>query len=126
LTAKGSLSLILTFSSLAGTGVILSLVYLSPAKIGPISVTVWFVGLLMALSGLLTLGLYWLKQRLLGQIEQASPRLMANTYRQGFLLAGWVVAILALSSLRQLNLRDAILTLILLGLAELFFRTKAA
>jgi hypothetical protein len=118
----GRLSLLVLWSAGSGVVLLLSLVVTSPAKIGPIGVTLWFVLLLLNLSGLLTLGLYALKSFL--RVHTAGSERLRYSSRQGLLLAGWVTSVLALSSLRQFNLRDAILLGLLLAIVELYVRFR--
>jgi hypothetical protein len=93
-----------------------------PASIGPNWVTLWFLGFMLSLSGLFGLILFGLKRFLLPEL---APRpLWYASLRQGFLAASWVTIVLALSSLRQLTLRDGFLTAILLLLVELYIRLK--
>jgi hypothetical protein len=99
-----------------------SLFITSPAKLGPFGVTFWFVLLFTALSGVLA-GLIYLVKHLLGPTEQPTRRLQ-NSLRQAALVGGWLTIILALSSLKQLNPRDVLLSLLMIVLIEIYFNLR--
>ena len=118
----GRLSLLVLWSAGSAVVLVLSLLVVSPVQIGPLGVTLWFVLLLLSLAGLITLGLYGLKAYL--HIHTAASERLRYSGRQGLLIAGWVTGVLALSSLRQLSPRDAILLGLLLGIVELYARFR--
>jgi hypothetical protein len=119
---RSSLSLMLALTIIAGGAVVVGLVVSNPANLGPGGVTLWFIGLLVALQSGLTLGLYRLKGR---YAETLGPKKrFTSSWRQAFLIAGVIVMLLALSSLRQLSARDAILLVILAALVEFYGRTR--
>jgi hypothetical protein len=100
----------------------LSLVALRPGDLGPAGVTVWFVLLLSWLAALLSVALFTLKSYLhIGSGRSARWR---YSWRQGLLIAGWASGLLALSSLRQLSLRDVILTGVILVFVEIYVRFR--
>ena len=101
---------------------LLSLVLTNPLAIGPVGVTVWFVVLLLALAGLVSLVLYIIKSFL--HIHKNPAARLRYSWRQGLLISGYATAMLALSSLRQLSLRDAILWGLLLGIVEIYVRLR--
>lgn len=101
---------------------LLSLVTTNPAKLGPAGVTIWFLLLLGAATCSFTVGLYWLKAKF--KVHSLDTRRLTFSWRQAFLLALAGVTFLALSSLRQLGLRDVILFGILLALVEFYFRNR--
>lgn len=105
-----------------GAAVLVSLFATNPTSIGPVGVTLWFVSLLIGLQGALTLLLYVRKRR--KELEIGSQARLASAWRQGFLLALVVTIFLALSSLRQLGLRDVVLIVVLIGLVEFYFRSR--
>lgn len=101
---------------------LLSLVSTNPSKLGPAGVTAWFLILLGVGTCALTVGLYWVKSSL--KVHSLDTRRLTFSWRQGFLLASAGVMFLALSSLRQLSLRDVVLFGILLALIEFYFRNR--
>ncbi|HSH31957.1 MAG TPA: hypothetical protein VK963_04805 [Candidatus Saccharimonadales bacterium] len=105
-----------------GVAVLAGLFITNPSRIGPVGVTLWFVAVLIGLQGALTLVLYFAKRR--RELEMGSPDRLTSSWRQGFLVALTVTILLALSSLRQLGLRDVVLILVLVGLVEFYFRTR--
>jgi hypothetical protein len=94
----------------------------TPQAVGPNRVTLWFLSLLLALTGVASLILLITKRYLLP--ESTLRVIWYASLRQGFLVAGWVTTMLGLSSLRQLTLRDGFLTAVLLLLVELYVRLK--
>jgi hypothetical protein len=90
----------------------------TPLKIGPTGVTLWFICLLTALSCWSGLVAFLIERRL--QPSLSSPRRIANAWRRGLFIGGYLTALIALSSLQQLNARDAILFAILLLLIEFY------
>ncbi len=119
---RSSLSLMLALTIIAGGAVVVGLVVSNPANLGPGGVTLWFIGLLASLQGALTLGLYRFKRR---YAESLGPnKRFMSSWRQGFLMAGVIVMLLALSSLRQLSMRDAVLLVVLAILVEFYSRTR--
>lgn len=93
-----------------------SMFLLSPSAMGPFGLTAWFSGLLVAVTGGLLLGL--LRFRYPKTREGFTLAL-----RRSFLISMWAVALLALSSLRQLSIRDIIL-LTILGLLVDFYMQR--
>ena len=118
----GYLSLIGLWTALAGGGLIVSLLATNPSSIGPLGVTLWFIALLTAAAGALTLGLYGTKTYL--HLHATGIQRLRYSGRQGLLFGSWLTIILAMSSLRQFNLRDALLLALILGVAELYMRLR--
>ena len=116
------LNLVRGMTLIFGAAVLVSVLASTPSRIGPLGVTLWFVALLINLQGVLTLVLYQLKRGM--ELEMGSSARFMSAYRQGFLLSTGAVACLALSSLRQLSLRDVILIVILGALIEFYLRTR--
>jgi hypothetical protein len=109
----------------AGAGtvlILLSLFVTNPAKLGPIGVTLWFVVLLSVLSAIFSLALYFAKIFL--KVHENHSTRLKFSMRQGLLMACWVTPLLALSSLGQYSLKDAILLGLLLLIIELFVRLR--
>lgn len=96
---------------------LLTTILTSPSQLGPFGLTAWFSGLIIALTGISSLLLMRWKY---GESQEG----FSVSLRRGFLLSMWVVSILALSSLRQLGIRDIIL-LTILGLLIDFYMQRA-
>lgn len=106
----------LRFASLALlAGLAVSTFMISPQDLGPFGITIWFGILLLAVTGLVTL---WLWRRRYG----LSPEGLWLALRRGFLISVWIVALLALNSLRQLSIRDIILIIVLGVLVDFYLR----
>ncbi len=118
----GRLSLLVVWSLMSGMILVLSVLLTNPLAIGPVGVTLWFVLLLFSLSAIIALVLYGIK-RFLRVHENGASRLRYS-WRQGMLAAWWITAMMALSSLHQFNLRDAILLGLLLVIAEVYVRFR--
>ena len=88
----------------------------SPSSLGPFGLTAWFSGLMVALTGICALSLMRWKYK-------ETPEGPSLSLRRSFLFSMWVVAILALGSLRQLGIRDIIL-LTILGLLIDFYMQR--
>jgi hypothetical protein len=99
-----------------------SLVFLTPIGLGPAGVTVWFVVLLGFLGTLLALIFYTAKTFLHSHTTGVAR--LRYSLRQGFLIGGWGTAMLALRSVRQLSLLDAILLALLLLIVEVYVRLR--
>lgn len=118
----GWLSVLLIWTLVSWAGLALSLMLSNPLAIGPAGVTVWFVVLFFALASLMALVLYGAKTYL--HLHGTSVSRLRYSWRQGLLLGGWVTGLLALSSLRQLGLWDAILLGLLLLIVEAYVRFR--
>ncbi len=112
---KVYISVIVTVALLFA-GLIFSMFATSPNELGPFGLTVWFTVLLVAITGLLWLMLTTLKY---GRDREG----MMIAIRRSFLIGMWLVAIIALSSLRQFSIRDIIL-LTILGLLIDFYMKR--
>jgi hypothetical protein len=108
------------YGAMAWAIVLLVLWSTTPASIRPIGVTLWFLVLLVALSAGLAIVLDVAK-RLFGP-KKPEGRSFGPSKRQGLLLGIWITVLLALSSLRQLSLRDVLLTGVLVIIMELYLR----
>ncbi len=123
MSVRSYLSLISMITVVSGVAVIVSVLASNPLRMGPIGVTLWFVALLGFLQGAFSLVLLRQKKRLfpaLGEHKAAT-----SSWRQGFLVGGAITMLVALSSLRQLGLRDIILLTGLLILVEFYYRARA-
>ncbi len=110
---------------LAGLGALVASTFaITPKSIGPIGVTVWFLILLLVAADLVACSLFRLKLKI-PRIQNTAEKLLQNSWRQGWLIGGVIVAVLALSSLRQLTWRDAGLILAVMLLVEVFLRSRA-
>ena len=76
----------------------------------------------MLTASLFTIGLYALKSYL--RLHSTNVGRLRYSWRQGLLIGAWVVGLLALSSLRQLGVLDAILLGILLIIVEVYVRFR--
>jgi hypothetical protein len=116
------LSLLIFWVLLASTGLILSLMKTNPLAIGPLGVTLWFVILFWDVAALIALALFAAKSFM--HVHAAAPSRLRYSWRQGLLVGGWVTGLLALSSLHQLGVLDAILLALLLGIVEVYVRFR--
>jgi hypothetical protein len=107
---------------IASVVVVATLFITNPASIGPVGVTLWFLALLAALTGGLSLVLFWFKR--LVRSHHTESRQLQVAARQATLIALGLVIFLALSSLRQLSLGDVVLVALLLGLSEFYLRAR--
>jgi hypothetical protein len=105
-----------------GALLLLSLLMTNPLQLGPIGVTLWFVMLLSVLTALFTLSLFGIKTFL--KVHDSGKARLRYSQRQGLLLAGYLTALLALASLQQFNVRDAILLGLLLVIIEVYVRFR--
>jgi hypothetical protein len=121
-SVAGRLSLLITWSFAATTGLVLSLFLTNPLQLGPLGVTIWFVVVFWDLAAIVAVALYWAKTFL--RLHGASPSRLRYSWRQGLLVGGWITGMLALSSLHQLGLLDAILLALLLGIVEVYVRFR--
>lgn len=119
---RAYLSGIIVMTLVLGAGVVAAVAWTSPARLGAYGVTAWFIALMGALSGAISLALYFVKSRA-GHFDSRRTQLV-YAWRQGVLLGGGITVLLALSSLRQLDLRDVVLISILLALIEFYSRTR--
>ena len=116
------LRIILVMTLIASVVVVATLFITNPTSIGPAGVTLWFITLLIALSGATTLALFWVKR--LVRSHQTESRQLIVAVRQATLVALGLVVFLALSSLRQLSLGDVVLVALLLVLSEFYLRAR--
>ena len=122
MTVLGWLSLLIVWSLVSVVGLVLSVLFSSPQAIGPLGVTVWFVVFFLALASVATLILYTVKTFL--HLHATSASRLRYSWRQGLLIGGWASGMLALSSLRQLGVLDAILLALLLVIVEVYVRFR--
>lgn len=94
----------------------------TPTAIGPVGVTGWFIALLIGLSCLIAVPAYLVEKRLRPNAKKAA--LMYNSLRRGLFVGGYGTVLLALSSLQQLGVRDALLLAALLILVEFYMVTR--
>ncbi len=123
MTAKGYYGLMLAFGLMGAFLVLIAVLFTNPTSIGPFGVTVWFLLVLGVIASLLAAALFKVKVKS-PRIENTEEKLLQNSWRQGWLLGGALVAILALSSLKQLAWRDAGLILAVTVLVEIFLRSR--
>jgi hypothetical protein len=106
----------------SGALLAVSIMAAPPGDLGPAGVTVWFVLLLSWLASLLSVLFFAFKSYF--HIGDGRSERWRYSWRQGLLLAGWGSGLLALSSLRQLSLRDVILTGVILVFVEIYVRFR--
>lgn len=106
----------------AGITLLTSLIMTSPVHLGPVGVTAWFVLLLTELAAVLTLSLYGAKSFL--HLHATEALRLRYGWRQSWLIAAWLTGLLALSSLQQLGIKDAILLGLLLTIVEVYVRLR--
>jgi hypothetical protein len=121
-TVLGWITILIIGSAIGLVGLIASFIFTNPLMLGPAGVTVWFVGVFLLVSSLLTLGLYAAKNYL--RLHSTGAARLRYSWRQGLLLGGWLVGMASLSSLRQLGPLDAILLGILLVIVEVYVRFR--
>jgi hypothetical protein len=95
----------------------------TPLGVGPIGVTAWFLALMTGLTSWLGLVAYVLGQRL--QPKLSSGKQVGTALRRGAFVGGYLTIMLALASLKQLGLRDALLLLLLLVLLEFYLVARS-
>lgn len=122
MSPKQVISLTSLVTIVALVAVVAAVLLANPTSVGPLGVTFWFVGVLITLQGGFMLALYAAKIRKDQPMPQAKA--LSASWRQGLLIALGVTIFLALSSLRQLGLRDVILITAVLALTEFYFRTR--
>lgn len=121
--SKGYVASLIIMGLIASILTIGAVVIASPESIGPAGVTLWFLVLMVALTSWISIMVYLLQNRLGLKTSQGGGHLDAS--RRGLMLAGFTVTLLALSSLKQLNLRDALLLVLLLVLVEFYTVARA-
>jgi hypothetical protein len=122
MSTAGSISLIIIGTAITGVLLVLATLVTTPTALGATGVTLWFLDLLVALGGAMTLVLYVSKSYL--HLHATSAQRLRYSWRQGLLVGGWVTFILALSSLGQLAPKDAVLIGVLLLLFEVYMRLR--
>lgn len=104
----------------------LSMLMTNPANLGPTGVTLWFVGFWLVISSCLSLLKYELVMRFGKETTKLNRhKMVSGSLRHGALAGGGLTVLLALSSLRQLDVRDVILVAALLALIEFFARARS-
>ncbi len=100
----------------------LSLILTNPQALGPVGVTLWFVVAYSGIASVFALTIYAAKSYL--RLHSTGAGRLRYSWRQGLLIAGWLIGLLCLSSLHQLGLLDAILLGILLVIVEVYVRFR--
>ena len=113
---------LLTWAIGAGVVLIASLLVTNPVTLGPVGVTIWFIILLAEVATVATLSLYGVKSYL--HLHAAPAHRLRYSWRQGWLIGGWATGLLALNSLQQLGIKDAILLGLLLSIVEVYMRLR--
>lgn len=122
MTTKRYIAALCVWAAGVGLTLIVSLFATNPAAIGPVGVTLWFVAVLTEAAAASTLALYLVKSYLHLHATQANR--LRYSWRQGWLVGGWATALLALNSLQQLGIKDAILLGLLLAIVEVYVRLR--
>lgn len=122
MTVVGYLSILIVWSLISSASLVTSLILTNPLTIGPAGVTAWFVILFLDLAALMAVGLYTLKTFL--HVHAAGGNRLRYSWRQGLLIGGWLTGLLALGSLHQLGLLDAILLALMLVIVEGYVRLR--
>ena len=112
--------LVLTVETAVVLGLLLSASLVTPDRMGPFWITVWFVGLLIALSGGFSLLFYWWK-RLWHKSAEADAQ-FGQSLRQAVVFSTWLTALIALNSLRQLGFKDLLLVTILVLVIDFYLK----
>lgn len=102
---------------------ILVMLTTTPVGIGPLGVTAWFLLVLVGLSALVGVIAYNVAS-LLQRHGTAKHRITAS-WRRGLMVGGYVTIVVALNSLKQLNLRAALILALLLILVEFYSVARA-
>jgi hypothetical protein len=118
----GYIGLLILWGGAASFVVALTMTLTNPLTIGPIGVTLWFLLLFTDVAALVTVGLYGLKRYL--KIHSSARNRLRYSWRQGLLVAGFTVGVLALSSLHQISLRDVVLLGLIAVIIEGYVRLR--
>ncbi len=122
MTTKRYIAALCVWAAGVGLTLIVSLFATNPAAIGPVGVTLWFVAVLTEAAAAATLALYLGKSYF--HLHATQAHRLRYSWRQGWLLGGWATALLALNSLQQLGIKDAILLGLLLAIVEVYVRLR--
>ena len=122
MTVIGWLGILIICGLVSAALLILSWVFTTPAAIGPVGVTAWFLVLFLGLASTWGLVLYTVKTFL--HVHPSGLSRLRYSWRQGLLVGGWLTGVLALSSLRQLGWLDAILLGTMLVIVEVYVRFR--
>ena len=96
----------------------------SPTSVGPGGVTLWFIGLLLSLTSVFMLIIRVRTKKYTAGVNDANQTGLIVQFRASAVLAGALVSLLALSSLRTLSMRDVLLIAGVTAVIELFFYTS--
>jgi hypothetical protein len=121
-TVAAWLLVLMMWAGASALALLVSLLVTSPQAIGPVGVTLWFVVLYTFMAAVAALAGYAAKTFL--RLHATDAARLRYSWRQGMLVGGWLTALLAFSSLHQLNLLDAILLALLLGIVEVYVRFR--
>ncbi len=100
----------------------LVIIFIDPEKSGVLGIAIFYAVLFFALSGLFNLILLWIRRSTLG--SEAAFSSVNLSFRQGILLAIFVVGLLILQSFRILVWWDGLLLLGGVFLVELYFLSR--
>ncbi|MEI7818626.1 MAG: hypothetical protein WCI47_00750 [bacterium] len=116
------LSLTIFLALLSASLLVFLIFATAPRDIGPTGVTIWFIALFIFLSSFGTLLRYSIRVRSLESEKQLST--LQRQLRSSVAFSLFMTVALAMQSLRMLNIGDLMLFLLILGIIELYFRTK--
>ncbi len=94
----------------------------APRDIGAFGVTIWFLSLFVGLTTALSLVRYgWRSKKIMADQKLETFR---GIWRTSCIVALFLTVMLAMQSLRTLNLGDVLLFLMTIAIIELYFRTR--
>lgn len=122
MASRGYIGAVATLAASMTAVLLLVMFVTTPVGVGPLGVTLWFLGLAVGLAAWLSLGFYLAGRKF--QPKLTDDRQKANARRRGILIGGYLTILLGLSSLDQVNGRDALLLGILIVLVEFYLATR--
>ena len=108
--------------SFIGLGLVIK--YVDPEKSGVVGKLLFYLTLFFFLSSFFNLFLLWIRKRILG--KESVTLNVGLSFRQGALLAVFVIGLLVLQSLRILIWWDGLLLLAGIFIVELYFLSRSA
>lgn len=111
---------LVTLLSLAAFVAVLK--FVDPDSAGIVGKVIFYVSLFFALSGIFNLFLLWLRKRFMNSDTAASS--IGLSFRQGNLLALFVIGLLVMQSFRVLVWWDGLLLLAGVFIIELYFASR--
>lgn len=121
--ARLSIRVVVVTTTLSSLALLITALLTTPDALGPFGITLWFMGLVIALAGILTLLFYYLGRLRYHRRERS--QIFRGALRYGSLSAIWLTALISLNSLRQLGVKDIVLVSLLVSLIEFYLRRSA-